>query len=192
MGEKNGTGDRTLEERSRPAWLPEVRQYSQNDFNTVQRPEGLSGPGNDGVQVRDVVEDRVQKYSGIQISPGRTDESFGYTAAGALGPLLTAGGEVVLWEKDLGFPAATICVDNWTNQWLSFPDFRRYIPPYSGGWVFNAFKQTQRMKILLKAPSASYAPAAAIAGEFVWFGWMEAFMPPQTGVITTVKTPVVA
>lgn len=181
--------DSSVESRSKPQWLPEIRQFAQKDFNTVQRPEGLDA-GDNGVERKDVPAGQVERYASIQVSPGRVDEAYAYTAAGSLGPVFSGQGEVVAWEKDLGFPAATVLIDNWTNQWLYLPDFRRFVPPYSGGWVFSAFKQSQRLKVLLKAPVA-YAPAAAIAGEFMWIGAMEAFMPPQTGIITTVKAPVV-
>jgi hypothetical protein len=177
--------------KHKPGWLPETRQFSQKDFNVVQRPEGLGGNGAEGVEPRDVRDQEVIRYAPVQVSPGRFDETYAYTAAGALGPVFNAQANVILYEKDLDFPAASVMIDNWTNQWLYIPDFRRYVPPYSGGWVYTAPKQTQIFRVQLKAPPA-FAPAAAIAGEFVWLGFSEAFLPPQTGIITTVKTPVTA
>lgn len=176
----------------RPAWLPQIRQFSQKDMNTIQRPEGLDSNGAEPITPRDVAAGNVERYSTLQVSPARLEEFYAYTAAGAgsLGPVFSSGGEVVAYEKDCGFNIAAVMIDNWTNQWLYLPDLRRFVPAYSGGWVFSAFKQFQKIKVQLRAPSA-FAPAAALAGEFIWGGASEAFLPPQTGIITTVKAPVV-
>jgi hypothetical protein len=171
----------------RPNFFPQTREFSLSQEDIVQRPEGLDSNGAIGVKPEDARTGRVEKYADIQVSPGKFEDVSVYP----INPQSNFGGEVVLWEKDLGFPANSLLIDNWTNQWLYEPNLRRFIPPYSGGWVFSSPKGFQKLRILAKAPSASYAPAAAIAGEFAWVGWHESFLTPQTGIIDRAKTPVV-
>jgi hypothetical protein len=173
----------------RPMWMPQIREFSQADQRVVQRPEGLDGGGAEAVERTDPGAGRVVRYAEMQASPGRFDEAWALTNTPQLA---AAGGVTILIEKDLAFPAHSVLIDNWTNQWLNDANLRRFIPPYSGGWVLIAPKGYQQARILLKAPSASYTPAGVIAGEFVWVGWHEAVLPPATGVITLTKTPVVA
>ena len=100
--------------KERPGWMPQARQFSQADPHVVQRPDGLDAIGTEGIQPRDVREGRIERYSPLQVSPGRFDDGYAFTNA----PQGNAGGEVVLFEKDLDFIANTFLVDNWTNQWL--------------------------------------------------------------------------
>lgn len=171
----------------RPSYLPETRSFSQADPHIVQRPEGLDGGGADGVKPTDPTNGRVDRYAEVQVTPGRFEDGYAYTNQ----PASSFGGEIILFEKDIGWNANSFLVDNWTNQWLNEPNMRRFIPPYSGGWVIASPKAFQKLRILLKAPSATYTPAAVIAGEFVWFGWHESYLPPNTGIIDRTKAPVV-
>lgn len=171
----------------RPSFLPEVRQFSQADPRIVQRPEGLTGiAGGEGIKPEDIFNDTVTKYAEMQASPGGWWEGEFYPAQA-----FNEGGISVLCDSPLGFNAKSVLIDNWTNQWLRIEAVRRNVPPYSGGWVFNIHAACQTMRVAVKVPNASYAPAAAIVSEYVWVGVSEAVLPPATGVITTVKTPVV-
>lgn len=169
--------------------MPEVRSFSQADPRVVQRPEGLDGGGAEGVELRDVSAGRVTKYADMIVSPGKYDEAFPATALPQL--LKGEGGFAVLIEKDLGFMCHALAVDNWTNQWLYDPNLKRFIPAYSGPWIIPAPRGFQIARLQLRAPAA-YAPAAALANEFVYVGWHEAFLQPMNGLFTTVKTPVTA
>lgn len=172
---------------SRPAFLPETRQFSQADGRVVQRQEGISGPGDEGVESRDIRNGNLDRYADITITPGKYDESFPATAT----PQASMGGVVTLVEKDLGFMCHAVAVDNWTNQWLYEPNLKRFVPPYSGPWIISAPRGFQMARLQLKAPVA-FAPAGAVAGEFVYIGWHEAYLSPMNGISTTVKTPVTA
>jgi hypothetical protein len=172
-----------------PSFMPEAREFSQADARIVQRPEGLDADGK-GIKPSDLKPGgNARMYAEIQATPGRFDELW---ASPALPQLALAGGVVILAEKDLGFMAHTVLVDNWTNQWLYDENLRRQIPPYSGGWVLTAYKGYQKCRVTLKTPSAAYAPAAALAGENVWYAFAEAVLPPMTGIVVLTKTPVVA
>lgn len=175
-----------MNERRRPDFMPQVRQFSQGDERVVQRPEGLDGPGDEDINRHDP--GGIVRYAEIQASPGRFDETW---ASPILPQAPSAGGVVILVEKDLGFMCHSVLFDNWTNQWLYDENLRREIPPYSGGWVLMAPKGYQKARITLKTPSAAYAPAAALAGEYAWIGWHEAVLPPSVGIVVLTKTPVV-
>lgn len=178
-----------MNDRKRPSFMPETREFSQADERVVQRPEGLDADG-EGMQPRDLQPGgNARRYSEMQVSPGRFDEVW---ASPVLPQGTLSGGVIILAEKDLGFMCHSVMVDNWTNQWLWDENLRRQIPPYSGGWVLTAYKGYQKARITLKTPSAAYAPAAALAGEYAWLGFTEAVLPPQTGIVVLTKTPVVA
>lgn len=82
-------------------------------------------------------------------------------------------------------------IDNWTNQWLFEENAKRFIPAYSGPWIISVPRGFQTARLLLRAPAA-FTPPAALAGEFCYCGWHEAYLPPMNGVTTLVKTPVTA
>lgn len=166
--------------KTRPRWMPETRQFSQLDPRIQQRPEGLDSIGAEGVIPSDKKDGNIEKYSELQISPGRWDEAFGLTAS----PQGTESGRSILIEKDLAFIVNSFLCDNWTNQWLYEPNLKRYIPPYSGGWIFLIPNGYQKARVELRAP-AQYIQPVAIAGEFTWMGWHEAVLPPSTGILFT-------
>lgn len=168
---------------SKPLWLPEVRQFSQQQDNVVQRPQGVDAVGVEGLKTEDIVNRNLELYAEMQASPGRMDDLWAFP----INPQALYGGEVILVEKDLAFTANTLLVDNWTNQWLFEPNLRRYIPPYSGGWVISSPKGFQKIKMLVRAP-VTFTPAAALANEFVWIGYHEAYLPPLTGIIDRTLT----
>jgi hypothetical protein len=173
----------------RPSFMPEVREFSQADPRVVQRPEGIDALGTNPVTIRDIENGTRERYSDLQVTPGRYDEAFPLTAV----PQLAAAGGTgaVLIEKDLGFTAHGLAVDNWTNQWLYEPNMKRFIPPYSGGWIYLIPRGYQMARVYLRAPAA-YTLQVALAAEFVFLGWHEASLPPQSGIITTVKAVVTA
>jgi hypothetical protein len=172
---------------NRPQWMPQARQFSQADPRVEQRPEGLDS--NDfPVEITDIRSGRVLKYADVQASPGRWDEHWAQTTQ----PVQNAGARITLVEKDLGFICNSFCCDNWTNQWLYEENLKRYIMPYSGGWILPAPNGYQMARVTLKVPSTAFTLQAAIVGETVWMGWHEAFLPPATGISTLTKNAVTA
>lgn len=157
--------------------LPQNRQFSQADPRVQQRPEGLDALDAKGVIASDVPNQLIERYAEMQATPGRWDEHFGLTTL----PMVVEYGRGILIEKDLGFIANSFCVDNWTNQWLYEPNLKRFIPPYSGGWIFPIPNGYQKGRVELRSPAAFTLPAALV-NEFAWLGWHEATLPPATGV----------
>jgi hypothetical protein len=167
-----------MTDHKRPSFMPEVREFSQADARVIQRPEGLDA-GGEGMRAADLLpEGRASRYAEIQASPGGWWEGSFSTIAS-----ISIGGVILLCDSGLGFPAHSILVDNWTNQWLYIDAVRRFIPPYTGGWVLNAVSGTQQARIQLLDPSgAGINQLAIIAGEYVWVGFAEAMIPAATGV----------
>lgn len=158
----------------------EEKLFSQSDLHHIQRPAGVRG----AVSRQDKT---LQEYSGPRVTPAGWKEVWIFTvAAGAP--------QSFPFEEGLEFDAHSFLVDNWTNQWLYEDNLKRGVPPYSGGWVFTIPSAAQKASVRLRVPGPStvYVPAAAIAGEYAWCAWSEAFLPPQTGIIDRTKAPVVA
>jgi hypothetical protein len=161
----------------RASWMPQVRSFSQADPRVVQRPEGINSIGDNPVELRDTENGTLERYADVQVSPGGWWEGWFPTNA-----TITVGGTTTLCDSPLGFPAHTVLVDNWTNQWLLIDGIRRYIPPYTGGWVINAVSGTQIARVELEVPSTAVTEIAALGGEYVWVGFAEASLQPSTGI----------
>jgi hypothetical protein len=165
-----------MNERRRPSFMPEVREFSQADPRVVQRPEGIDALGTNPVTVRDVENGTRERYSDLQVSPGSWWESWLFTNVST-----KIAGLTVLCDSPLGFPAHSVLVDNWTNQWIRIDGVRRVIGPYSGGWVLNNMSGMQTARVELQTPSPQITQPAVIAGEYVWVGFAEALLQPATG-----------
>jgi len=160
-----------------PSFMPQTREFSQADSRVVQRPEGLDSLGTNPVTPRDVENGTRERYADLQVSPGSWWEEFLPTNAS-----ITLGGQIILCDSPLGFPAHSVMVDNWTNQYIRIDGVRRTIGPYSYGWVLNNMSGVQTAKVELRSPSPSIAQLAVVAGEYVWIGFAEAVLQPATGI----------
>lgn len=147
--------------------------FSQQDPRIVQRQPGEDAPGPEGV----VPGRPVERYAPTRATPGKFDENWVPTNQSA-----SIGGNTLLIDKDLGFMAHTVLVDNWTNQWLKIDGIRRSVPPYTGGWVFNSVQGVQQGRVALAVPSTQMTSAGVLAGEYVWVAFAEAVLPPSNGV----------
>lgn len=158
--------------------------FSQADPRVVQRPFGIDQPGPEPVVPAQG--SKLEQYSPPRVTPGKFDENWIATNNSVI-----VGGSILLLDKDLGFNCHTVLVDNWTNQWLRVDGVRRSVPPYSGGWVFNAVSGMQQGRVELKAPSTAIAQLAPVAGEYVWIGFAEAVLSPNGGTsVSTTTAPV--
>jgi hypothetical protein len=159
----------------------EEKLFSQADLHHVQRPAGVRGAFERSGA--DLPEGGI--YSSPRVTPASWKEIYAFTVgAGSPQPFPV--------EEALGFIARTFLCDNYSNQWVFEENMKRAIPPYSFGWVLNMPSGGTKAFARLKVPSAAYVPAAAIAGEYAYMAWTDAFLPPMAGIIDRVKAPVVA
>ena len=148
--------------------LNRVQDFSQADPHVVQRP-----PATDVATKRGTRE--LNQPRGIIATPGGWKENWEPT-----NQTIVIAGAPILVDEQTGFPVHSILIDNWTNQWVWCDTVRRYVPPYTGGVVFNVPSASQQVRLTLQAPPG-IGLSGVVAGQFVWWAAAEELLPPSSG-----------
>lgn len=144
-------------------------QFSQLDDHVVQRPNSFEE--RTIYELRSIAAD-MRRYTDSQATPaGFFDVDF--YIGGNIEPLPI--------ERDLGFVAHALLVDNITSQWVFCDSVRRYFPPYTVGWVVPIPSGAQKAHLRVLQPLGTKA-YPAVTGEHGWAGFSEAYLKPAVGI----------
>jgi hypothetical protein len=146
-------------------------QFSQADPRVVQVAATFEvAAGKIGKAAED-----LRRYADVRAKPGNFVERF------ARPDLTVATG--VVFEEDLGYPVHSVMLDNPTFAWLLLEVNRRWIPPYTLGWVIPVFAGSPVIRVTLGPPPGGFANNGTKTGQFVYLGFSESFLPPMTGFL---------
>lgn len=93
--------------------------------------------------------------------------------------VLTIGGVTIL-EKQLGFMARGVVVDNLTNQWIFIREAFVWVPPYVTGRS-TPITGAQKVTVLFQTP-VGFTQPTTIAGQSAYIRFTENSQPSAPGV----------